>query len=194
LSNKPQIALNYTKEQVQNFLSVTHNVVCLLMILCYVGTLWSEIIPLMCIWSQSYYLFDSFNYHGKKDKTIMICHHVGSVLSELFLFILCYHPYDVNGRAVLWGFFYCELSNYPMYYIEHYKHRIPGELNYVDPSLYFIEGLSFLILRGIVGFYYLFLNPVTIKLLWGMICGFWFMSLYWGGLMVRKFLIQMEIF
>ena len=188
ISRKPLVVMYYTDEQIKNLMSVMHNFMCLVMILCYHWTCWSEIIPLMCVWSQSYYLFDSFNYHQRKEKCLMICHHVGSVISELFLLILCYEPQNINGLGVLWGFFFCELSNYPLYYITHYKNRVPGEVNGVHKNWYLVEGLGFFILRGTVGCYYLFINPVTIRLLWILMCSFWVMSLYWGVLMIKKFI------
>ena len=190
---KNSVSLRFTTEQIQNFMSITHNLVCLLFILMYHKTEWSEIIPFMCIWSQSYYIFDSFNYSGHKDQTTMILHHIGGALSELYLMTLCYDPLNHGGKAVLWGFFYCEISNYPMYYIFHYTHRVSGELNYVDPLWHLVVGLSFWILRGSVGVYYLFIVPVTTNTLWLIIFTFWVLSLYWGVCMVRKYFYKKNL-
>ena len=184
-----KISINYTNVQIENGLSVLHNIVCLNMILLYANTNWSDIIPIMCTWSQSYFIYDLFNQmKKKKPSALMIIHHLASFIAESYLYLIYENKHDINGKAVLWGFFYSELSNFPHYFIDHYKNRVPGELNYVDPVWYMLNSMSFFYFRGTVGWYFLFMNPVTIHTLWWLIFGFWILSLYWAILLALKYI------
>ena len=101
----------------------------------------------LVLWSQSYYIFDLFNYNKRADKWLMIAHHIGSIACECYIMRLCDNPYDINGRAVLLSLFWCEISNYPIYFVYHITHSINGKQN-INPVYCLYQSLSFFILRG----------------------------------------------
>lgn len=171
---------NYTQEQYHNFFSILHNVGCLLLILIYKHTANLYIILVLIVWSQSYYLFDLDKYTNRNDKAIMITHHIASIVIEFYLL-------SDNAEAIINGLFVAELSNYPFYYVYHITHS----KNHIQISniLYWSEVLSFFILRGLCGIYYLFLFPVTNIMLWILVFGFWSVSLYWAYNIYKKIIM-----
>jgi len=178
----------FSSAQIHNFASIYHNVVSVAYIFFYLWNPWNEYINALMIWSISYYLFDLRNYENRKDKYLMIAHHIGSIIVELYLHNLYLDPDDVNGRAVLMGLLSAELSNYPLYVIHHMKHPLnnSSKNEKIHKGWYRLNALSFLIFRGPVGFYYLFIAPVPLTSLWCLIWIFWVMSFYWVYLMLKK--------
>lgn len=184
---------NFSSAQIHNFLSLYHNVVSVIYILLYLWNPWKDYIETLMIWSISYYIFDMTNYENRKDRMLMICHHIGSIVVELYLHILYLDPDDANGRAVLMGLLFAEISNYPLYIIHHLKsapRKSEDEttLSYdkISQWWYIANALSFGLLRGPVGFYYLFVAPVPMISLRCFIFIFWMMSFYWVYLMLKK--------
>lgn len=173
----------FTANQISNFVSVVHNLGCIGFCMCYWWTQWNMYIYAICVWSMSYFYVDSLNY--TKDSILRIHHHA-SICMEIILYLLYLDPTNINGLAVFWGLFCCELSNHPMYYIYHRRKAVsPVRLN---PVWYLIESIMFVLPRTYCALQYLWITPVTNVYLWYSILGFWTTSVYWGWGMLQHYI------
>jgi hypothetical protein len=178
----------FSNKQIHNLFSVLHNVGSVFFITCYFYTFWIEYIRVLLVWSQSYYLFDCFNYQGRSDQTLMIFHHIGGILAEFFLFSLFNHPQNQDAHSVLLGFLCAEISNYPLYYIYHLKHtKKTRDMNvHISPSLYVFEVVWFILLRSVCVGYLVFIRGInSIYLFYVAVC-FYAVSVKWTVQIFKK--------
>ena len=172
---------SFNVKQQLNFVSAIHNLGCILLGLGYAWTDQNIYVAATGIWSVSYFLMDALNC---KEGSLLKFHHYASVAMES-LFILLYNdPTNINGQAVFWGLFWCELSNVPMYYVYHLAHISPPKP--VPQWLYLWEFLQFSILRTLCAVYFIWWEPVTWHYLQGALGLFWLTSMHWARSMWNK--------
>lgn len=162
-----------------NFVSLVHNVGCILMGVLYYFTQSDQLILSMGAWSGTYFLADALNYASW---SLMQIHHYASVFLMYFIYRFYYDRNNINNEAVFWGLFWCEVSNVPIYYVYHYqcvRQRLP-------PSFYIWELSHFTFIRVLCAMYYLIINPVKSTGMFTVVLVVLILSLYWAKNMSKS--------
>jgi hypothetical protein len=102
------------------------------------------------------------------------------------LYLLYYDPTNINGLAIFWGLFWCEISNHPMYYVYHLQKAQPPVA--IPSYLYLWECLQFSVCRTLCAVQFLWITPVTIPYLWKSTALFWMVSMNWAYGMWTKWI------
>ena len=171
----------FTLPQRLNFISFLHNIGCIAFGLLYWWTMSSSFIAAMGVWSATYFMTDSMNY---PDGTLMRFHHYASIGMELLLYPFYYNPMLIDGKAIFWGLFWCELSNIPLYVVYHHLRASPPRAPH---KIVFVwELIQFVLCRTLCAIQFLFLTPVTLPWLYYTILGFWGASMYWARSILEK--------
>jgi hypothetical protein len=167
----------FTKKQVHNMYSILHSLGCVGLVSIFMGW-WTDFLAIwmVMIWSQSYYLFDMLNY---KVGSIYIVHHLASVVFLMFLTMFEGDMHNPDAWASIWGLYWAEVSNWPMYYVYHQEHSMfkPG---YNKAMWVRLEQVAYLGIRNLCGVWYLWVDPVQDYRLWWTMLGFWTLSVHWG--------------
>ena len=172
----------YHLKQRLNFVSMMHNIGCIVLGISYYFTQSDQLILAIGTWSGTYFLADAMNYASF---SLMQIHHYISVILMYFIYRFYFDRTNVNNQAVFWGLFWCEVSNIPIYYVYHYQ----CVRKRLTKHYYIWELVHFGIIRTVCTLYYTMINPVTSTPVYNVILGVWIMSMYWANNMSKNIVL-----